>query len=431
MPETRAPHLLRVLTLFDVVCIGINAVVGSGIFFFPGQLAGFLGPASVASFGVVGLLLINVGLCYAEASTHFNRTGGGYLYARAAFGDWVGFAIGWMAWITQMFSWAAVANVIAVYLGFFNPVFEGRLAVKAFAAVVVVGMGALNYRGVKLGARTSDFFTVAKLVPLGLFVLLGLFFLGDAHFRPFAPHGWRPLGPACFLAFFAFQGFEYMAVPSGEIDKPARTIPLALIIALTLTSVLYMAVQAIAVGVDPALATSARPLASAAMGMLGWAGAALMVGGAVVSTTGYNSSAALVTPRYLEALADDGHLPKGLAAVHPRFETPYRAILLTTAISLVMALFLDFDKLVDFSNVVVCAQYVATCLAVPFLRRRFQHKPGDFRLPGGWTIPLIGVAAVAWLGAQGGMSQVWWSLAILAFGLALKAGWRRAAPRFS
>jgi amino acid transporter len=421
------PHLQRVLTLFDVVCIGINAVVGSGIFFFPGQLAGFLGPASILAFGLVGLLLINVGLCYAEASTHFNRTGGGYLYARAAFGDWTGFAIGWMAWITQMFSWAAVANAIAVYLGHFSPVFAGHAAVKVTAAAVIVAMGVLNYRGVKLGAWTSDFFTVAKLLPLGIFLAAGLFLCRGMHFTPFTPHGWKPMGSAAFLAFFAFQGFEYMTVPSGEIHKPARTIPLALIIALTATSLLYMAVQAVAVGAMPGLASSARPLADAAMALLGPAGAALMVGGAVLSTTGYNSSAALVTPRYLEAVAEDGHLPKELAALHPRFGTPYRAVALTAAITLVMALFLDFDKLVDFSNVVVCAQYVATCLAVPFLRRRFKRREGDFRLPGGWTIPLIGTGAVLWLGMQGGLAQVWWSLALLGLGLALKAGWARRA----
>ncbi|MBI4386069.1 MAG: amino acid permease [Elusimicrobia bacterium] len=411
----------RPLTLLDVTCIGVNAVVGSSIFLFPGRLAEYLGPASILSFGLVGLLLIHVGLCFAEASTYFTRTGGPYLYAKEAFGDWTGFGIGWMAWITQVFSWAAVANAIAVYLGALGPSLSGPWIVKGTAATVVLSMGTLNYRGVKLGAWTSNFFTAAKLLPLLLFVFMGLPHVSAANYSPFAPQGWAPMGSACFLAYFAFQGFEYIPVPSGEVDRPARNIPLALILALTLSAALYMAIQAVAVGVHPGLTQSQRPLAEAALRVLGPWGMGLMVLGAVFSTTGYNASSALVTPRYLVAMAEDRHLSPRLAALHPRFQTPHLAVVCTTALTLVLAMFLDFNKLVDFSNVVVCAQYTATCASIPWLRRRCTAPEGSFRLPGGFLIPSIGIAATLWLGAQGGMGQVWWSLGILAFGLGLKA----------
>ncbi|MBI4424288.1 MAG: amino acid permease [Elusimicrobia bacterium] len=427
MTSAPAGESPRQMGLLDVTCIGVNSIVGSSVFLFPGRLAALLGPAAVLAFGLTGLLLVSVGLCFAEASTRFGRSGGPYLYARAAFGEWAGFSVGWLCWIAIMFSWAAVANAIAVYLGFFDPSLGSNAVVKGVAAAVIVTMGVINYRGVKLGAWTSDFFTAAKLLPLILFVLLGLPHVRSASFASLAPHGLKPLGSACFLAYFAFQGFEYIPVPGGEVKNPGRNLPIALIASLLLASGLYMAIQAVAIGVYPGLAGSERPLAEAAMQVMGPIGAALMVAGAVVSTSGYNSSVALVSPRYLVGMAEDGHIPGWFAALHPKFATPHNAIVVTTGIVLALALLLDFNKLVDFTNVVVCAQYLSTCVAVPLLRRQGPAPEGSFRLPGGWLVPAIGIAATAWLGAQGGLGQVWWSLGILAAGLAFKATMGRRA----
>lgn len=422
MPDSRRP-----LGRLDITCIGVNAIVGSSIFLFPGQLAGKLGPASVLSFALVGALLVSVGLCFAEAASHFDRTGGPYLYARQAFGPRPGFAIGWLCWVTSIFSWAAVANAIAVYLGYFGDAFATAWAVKGTAAAVIAGLGALNYRGVKMGAWASNLFTAAKLVPLGLFIALGLPHLDVASFSPVAPHGWAPLGGACFLAYFAFQGFEVIPVPSGEVDNPRRSVPLVTVGSLVFAALLYMLVQAVAVGVHPGLASSERPLAEAAALFMGSAGAAMMVLGAVFSTTGFNAGTALVAPRYLVALAESAQLPVGLAALHPRYRTPHRAVLATTGLTLVAAMLLDFNRLVDFSNVVICAQYLATCAAIPFLRRA-PSSARAFRLPGGYVLPATGIAATLWLGSQGGIEQVWWSLGILAFGFALRALSRRQRP---
>lgn len=410
----------RSLTLLDVTCIGINAIVGSSVFLFPGRLAALLGPASVLSFGLTGLLLVSVGLCFAEAATRFDRPGGPYLYAREAFGPQVGFAIGWMCWVTNAISWAAVANGIAVYLGYFGPSWTGIGLVKGVAAAVIVSLGALNYRGVKLGAWASNFFTAAKLLPLTLFVLVGLPKAASAGWTPFAPMGWKPLGPACFLAYFAFQGFETVPVPAGEVDRPHRNVPLAVIISMTLAAVLYMLVQAVAVAAKPDLGGSQRPLAEAAAALMGPWGASLMVLGAVFSTTGYNAGTALGGPRYLVAMAEQGDLPPAWRTLHPRFGTPHWAVATNTALALVLAMFLDFDKLVDFSNIVVCAQYLATCAAVPILRRRLGAASA-WRLPGGWAVPAVGIAATLWLGAQGRLAEIGWSLVMLAAGFVLRS----------
>jgi amino acid transporter len=279
--------------LFDMTCIGVNAIVGSSIFLFPGKMAAMVGPASVVAFGLTGLLLTTVALCFAEASSHYDQPGGPYLYTREAFGDGAGYGIGWMCWVTEILSLAAVADGVAIYLGFFDQRLTSPWVVKGTAAGVIALMGAVNYRGVKLGAWTSNVLSIAKLLPLAIFVAAGLPHVRAANYVPFAPHGWRPLGSACFLAYFAFQGFEVVPVPAGEVSRPEKNVPLAVLFSLALASVVYMLVQAVAVGVHPGLAGAERPLAEAAGIIFGPTGAALLVVGAAVSMTGFSPTAIL------------------------------------------------------------------------------------------------------------------------------------------
>jgi len=406
----------RQLTRFDLLCLGVNAIVGSSVFLFPGRLAEQLGSASPLAYALTALLLAPVALCFAEAASTHDRTGGPALYAQEEFGPEAGFAIGWLCWITFIVSWAAVANGIASYL----PFAEGRpLVGKAVACAAIAAFGALNWRGVKLGAWTTDFFTVAKLIPLALIALAGLHALPS--WRPEAPAGgWNaPLSGACFLAYFAFQGFETVPVTAGEARDPKRDVPFAVLAALAGSAVLYLLVQVAALSLVPKLAASERPLADAAAAMMGPWGAMLITAGAVISMTGYVAGSALGGPRYLVALSEEGHLPKALSAAHPRFGTPAASILWSTGVAAAAALLLDFDGLVDFSNVVICAQFLSTCAIV--LLRRWRHARSDWGRTRGAAIPLAGIGATIWLGAQGGWKQVAASVAALAAGFGLRA----------
>lgn len=418
------PPAHRQLTRFDLVCLGVNAVVGSSIFLFPGRLAGHLGSAAPLAFAVTALLLAPVALCFAEAASEHDGPGGPALYAHSEFGpDW-GFAIGWLCWVTMVVAWAAVANGIAAYL----PWATGRPEVgKTIACLAIGGFGALNWRGVRLGAWTTDFFTVAKLIPIGLIALAGLHALPA--WRPEAPpEGWRPLGAACFLAYFAFQGFETVPVPAGEAKDPKRDVPFAVLAALIGSAVLYILVQIAALSLVPALAASERPLADAAAALMGPWGGTFVMAGAVISMTGFVAGSALGGPRYLVALAEEGHLPKRLAAPHPRFGTPSASIIWSTGVAMAAALVLDFDGLVDFSNVVIGAQFLSTCAVVLSRRgRRAKDRLGALK---GALMPAAGLAATLWLGAQGGWMQVAASALVLAAGFVLRAGARAVShPR--
>ncbi|MBI5624803.1 MAG: amino acid permease [Elusimicrobia bacterium] len=416
--------MARPLGFFDAYCIGVNAIVGTSIFLFPGLLMGLLGPVSPLAFILTAAMLLPVALCYAAAASKFDRAGGPYLYVREAFGELPGFAVGWMCWVTELFSWAAVATGLAAYLGHFGPGWTAPLATKAIAVSVIFVMGWLNYRGVRLGAWTSDILTVAKLIPLTAFVVVGAFYVDPAAFAQPGPLGWEGLGKACFLAFFAFSGFEVVPVPAGETSEPQRRIPKALVSSLLTAAVLYTLVQAVAVGTFPLLAGSQRPLAEAAAGFLGPLGAGLMVVGAAVSNIGFNAGCALGGPRYLVALAEDGHLPGWLAVRHPRFDAPHRSVALTAGLTAGLVMILDFGKLMDFAIVAICAQYVGTCLAAP----KLAPEAGAWRR---WLIPGLGVAGSLVIGTQAGRTDFMWAGVFVGLGFLLRhvCGKGRTASR--
>lgn len=415
----------RPLTRLDLAAIGVNAIVGSSIFLFPGKLAALLGPASIAAFALTGAVMAPIALCFAEASSSRDRAGGPSLYAQEAFGPQAGFAIGWLCWVTEVVSWAAVASGLAVYASPFWPSLAGPGAAKAVAALSIAVLAGVNLLGAKPGARVSTALTAAKLLPLGALALAGLPLLlrtGFAPLRPFAPRGWGALPRACFLAYFAFQGFEVVPVPAGEAREPGRDAPFAVLSALALAAGLYALVQAAALAAVPGLAGSERPLADAGLALFGPLGERLVAAGALVSMAGFTAGCALGGPRYLSALSEEGHMPAALSRGWGAGGAPGAAILATAGAALAASLVLDFDRLIDFGNVVIGAQYLATCAAVLADRRR-GRAPG-FRAPGGALVPLLGMAATLWLGAQGGWGQLAAAAACLAAGLLVRAGAR-------
>lgn len=377
------------LSLFDCIAIGVNGIVGSGIFLLPGRLAAEAGPASVLAFLLCGILCGLIALCFAEAAGMFDRSGGPYVYARAAFGEPAGFAVGWMALATGTLGASAVARGFAQSLAPFAPAAAEPAVQGAIAAGLLLALGALNALGLKVGAGTSDFFSVVKILPLLLFVALVLPHVRAANFAAMPDDPVGGVASAAFIAVFALAGFEVVPVPAGETADARRTIPIATLGSLLGATLLYMVVQAVAVGAFADLPGSANPLADAARAVLGPAGGSLIAVGAVVSMAGYCAGSALVVPRYYAALGEDRLLPARLAARDPRRDTPVAAIATATLASAALAAFLDFGRLVDISNVAIFFQYVPTCLAVLVLRRTRPDLPRRWRLPGGAAIPAL------------------------------------------
>jgi len=422
-------ELARRLTLPDILCLGVNAIIGSGIFLFPGKLATVAGPTSIFAFVLCGFLLVTVALCYAEMAGLTQRNGGSYIYALTAFGPKVGFVVGWMAWVTSIFSWAAVANAISSQLAWFHPVFNGTLATKILAVSLILGFGTVNYFGVKMGALTVNFFTLAKTLPLAIFVGIGLFHIKMGNFQGALNTDMNTLGAAIFLSLWPLQGFETTPVVAGESKNPRRDVPLATVGSLLAVAVFYTLIQIVAVGSFDGLAGSKKPLADAAASFMGPLGATLMAAGAAISMTGYSAGNAMGSARYLEALAEDRFLPQWLKGIHPRYFTPARAIVITMSLTAVMAIWLDFNALVDISNLAVISQYSSTCLAVIWLRLKQPQLERKFKIPGGIFLPVLACLVSAWLIKQVKLPELLFTICVVLIGIGIAFASRKWEQR--
>jgi len=391
MPETLPPiarqqQLVRAIGRWSLTALVVNSVIGSGVFGLPSTLAGLLG-----KFSPLAVLLAGVGMgiifgCFAEVASRFQQAGGPYLYARAAFGRAVGIQMAWMLLLGQVAAPAANANLFVIYLGEFWPHAQDPLPRTVILTVLVGTLAIVNMRGVRAGARVSNVFTAAKLVPLFAVIAMGLFIL---HGRP---AGISPSEPtaittsqwlkAVLLLVFAYGGFETALAPMGEARSPRRDAPFALFTALVLCTVLYALIQWVVVGVLPDAMRSERPLADVARVAAGSLGAALVAVGALISFYGYLSAKILGMPRVTFALAEQGDFPKAFAAIHPRFQTPYVSILVFAALVWGFALSGEFKWNVTLSAVARLLYYGVCCAALPVLRRK-QPENAGFHLPAG------------------------------------------------
>jgi len=391
--------LQRSLSLRDVIALGINGVVGQGIFLLPGAAAAMMGPACMVAIIAAGLLCMLIALCFAEVGSRFEATGGAYVYARETFGDFIGFEVGWMTCCVAVIAWAALANGLTEVLGQLVPAVKGGWIQPTLAVAVITGLTAINVFGARSGARVVWFFTVAKLIPLALFILVGFTAIEGAQFEPLAPKGYGDLAETTLLVLYAYVGFETLVVPAGEMANPQRAVPLALLWVMGIVMTIYIAVFAVAIGSFPGLPGHPNPVAAASELFMGPVGGTIVAVGIVLSVFGTNSGAALVSPRRFFALAERGDLPKKLAWVHPETGAPIPAILMTWGLASALTLTGTFKELAVLSVVARFIQYLPTCLAVIVLRRRSDDGDnGDgFRLPLGPAIPILTLALCTWL----------------------------------
>jgi len=387
--------LRRELGRWDLTAIGINQVIGSAVFILPSQVAAQVGTWSPMAFLAIGLASLLVALCFAEVGSRFEGTGGPYLYTRAAFGRFLAFEVGWMQWFTRVTSQASVVNAIALALGFYWPVVTRGFGRALIITVVTLAIGWINLRGIRQSAFVINLLTVAKLVPLALFILVGVWFIDPSRLAPSGPVSTAQWSTAALLLIFAFGGYDVIGVPAGESADPRRHLPFAFVTTIVAVTAVMALAQVVALGTLPNLAASATPLADASLLFMGAAGALLMSAGAVVSMAGNNMGQVLTGSRMLFALAENGELPSFLARVHSRYRTPSNAIIVTTVVALALALSGSFAILAVASAVARLVTYMGASAATLRLRQpRFQGlvKPATFVLPLGPLVPLLAMA---------------------------------------
>ena len=396
---TATPGLVRAIGRWSLAALTVNSVLGSGVFGLPSVVAGLLGDASPLAVLLGGGGIAVVYACYAEVASQFTETGGTYLYVRVAFGRLAGIQVGWFLLLVRLTACAANANLLVITLGEFWPE-ATQPAPRLLILTLLLGtLAAVNYRGVRDGARLSNVFVLAKLLPLAIVCLAGSYFLiANSRVLP----GAAPAGThadwmkAMLLLFFAYGGAESALTPTSEAKDPRRVAPFGLLVALLAITLIYTVIQWVVVGVLPDPGHSVRPLADTARIVLGHGGAAFISMGALVSIYGYLGASMLTVPRSTFALAERGDFPAWFASIHPRFRTPHHSILVFVALVWLLALFGSFAWNATLSGVGRLLYYGLVCGSVPVLRRK-QPEAASLRLPGGPFIPALGIAICALL----------------------------------
>jgi amino acid transporter len=417
-PSTARPALVRAIGRWDLTAAIINGVIGSAIFGMPSDQARLTGAWSPLVALVAGLCTLTIVLCFAEVASRFQDAGGPYLYAREAFGPFVGFEAGWLTFWIRVTAVAANLNVFADYLARLVPAAGAGVPRAAVMTALVGVVAAINLIGVRQATWTVDAFTIAKLLPLVLLAVLGLTRVDEAVLasQAVAEPQWRE---ALLLLVFAYGGFEAPLIPAGEARNPRRDTAFALLVALAVIATVYCVVQLVVVGLVPGVAGVKAPVAHAFSVLLGGPGVVLASLAAMVSIYGYTTGTTLQSPRVLFSMAERGELPRVFARVHERFRTPHVAILTYAVLALGLALYGSFTWNATLSAIVRLLTYGLTCVALLVFRRRPGMGEPGFRLPAAHVVAPLAVAFCGWLLVTRTFTQAWITAALVIAGALL------------
>jgi len=393
--------LVRAIGTFGLAAGIINITIGGGIFVLPANIARMLGASAPLAYLVCAAAMTLIVLCIADAGSRVSLTGGPYAYVGTAFGPYAAFLSGALLWMLGLFATAAVATAFAATVGVLVPALADR-GMQIGLLVAAFGFwSGVNVRGVSLGAQLNSVATVAKLLPLLLVAVAGAFFIQPEHLEIAVLPGAGEVARTSLLLIFAFAGIECALVPSGEVRDPARTVPRAIAAAMIAITLLYIALQIVAQGIlgnvliRPGVTT---PLADAAGGAMGGSARSLLLVGAAISMFGYLGGMTLSMPRILFALAQDRLLPQALSRLHPAYHSPDLAIIVQSALALVLALTGTFERLAILANASALALYFGCALAAWRLRQLDVRGEGTpFNMPGAAVLPWITCAVITWL----------------------------------
>ncbi len=380
-----------------MVLLVINGVIGSGIFGLPSKAFKEIGVYSIAAFLVCALAIFIIILCFAEVSSRFDKTGGPYLYALSSFGPLPAFLTGWLLLLTRFITYAALINLLVTYL----QVFSHWFALPSARIITIIGLtiflAYINHIGVKNSTQVNNFLTIAKLLPLLLFIVVGFFFIKAENYEVIITPTFPSFSSTVLLLVFAFGGFESVLVNSGEVKDPQKNLPFALLLAALIIAGIYMLVQIVSIGTLPTLATTNKPLAEASQLMAGKTGAVIIALGAMFSVTGTLNAIMLVGSRLPFAFSEEGQFPKLFSFIHPKHKTPTWSLLLFMVITIIVSLTYSFLEAASISAITRVMIYAIVCVTLIILRKKKPGQSGFFKVKFGNIFAILGVLLAIWL----------------------------------
>jgi APA family basic amino acid/polyamine antiporter len=401
--------LKREIGLFGATALGIGAIIGSGIFVVTGIVAGIAGPAMIISVLIAGTIALFSALSVAELSVFLPEEGGTYAYAQKLISPFAGFIAGWIWIFSNIFVGAAVSLGFAHYFVTLFP----AIPVKGIAVIICLIFIIINYIGLKESTLLNNILVTLKVLILLFFIAFGLGFFSGSHLIPFAPTGISGILSGAALIFFAYTGFARVTIMAEEVKDPEKTIPRSIFLALAISTVLYILVSVIAVGLVGAsgLSQSGSPLA-AAIGITGSTTAVLLISsGAMIATASVLLTTIMGISRIMFAMARTGDLPAFLKRIHPHFSTPHYAIWISGACMIAAILLADLTLVVAVSTFAMLIFYLIANIAA-------------FRIPSKYRqylsiVPVIG--AVSCIGLIGFLTINSWIIGII--GLVIGIVW--------
>lgn len=407
------------LGFWSIVLLGINGIIGSGIFLLPNKAMAIIGPASLFVMLFDMLLVLAITFCFAEASGLFKENGGAYIYAKEAFGDFIGYEVGFLSWATRIIAFSTMSVGFATALGGLIPSLNTVMMKNIIISVIFIVLAVINLLGIKLYEVIQNLATIAKILPFILFIGMGIFYIEPVNFTPLVPNGvYTPgsFGAAAVMLFFAFTGFESLAVAAAEMENPQKNLPKATLITIFTVSAIYILLLACAIGImGYELADTTAPVQAAFTRIAGAFGTTIVAAGTLISIGALCIASSFITPHSGLALAEQHMLPAFMAKRN-RFGAPYWCIIVSTIVAMLIGYTGGFAFLASISVVSRFSQYIPTCLSIMVFRKKMPDAPRVFKIPFGPVIPVIALLVSFWLLAQAKPQQL-----IIGFGAAIVA----------
>jgi amino acid transporter/nucleotide-binding universal stress UspA family protein len=389
-PKHPQQELVRELGLKEALAIGLGTMIGAGIFVLSAIAAQQAGPAAMFSYVAAGLVALPVAMTVSELATGMPKAGGSYFLISRALGPVAGAVVGPGNWLGLTFATAFYLIGFAQYLAYFLPI-------PTWITVLVAGLFFLflNYRGAKLSGQLQNIIVVVLVLILALFVGRGLFNMDPQLHKPFFPYGWGAVIANVGLVIVSFTGFEKISTIAEEIKRPERNLPLAIVGSVIIATILYAAILYVATGILSyrVIAIYQAPLVEAANRFMSTVGVIGMSIAALLATASSTNAAIMASSRINFAMGRDRILPEWFNEIHPRFLTPYRSILVTGLLGILLALSGQAAALAEISSALFMISYALLSVSLLVMHRA---KPR-------WYHPSFRAPLYPWLPAAGGI----------------------------
>jgi basic amino acid/polyamine antiporter, APA family len=405
LSKNKKVQLPQTLTAFDLIILGVGAIIGTGIFILPGTVAALhAGPGIIFSFVIAAIVCCFAAMCYSEFSAALPVTGSAYTYSYIVFGEFIAWLVGWTLLLEYGLATSAVSTGWSAYFvslleglnihfptalsAAYNP--DAGTYINLPAILMVLAIAALLSIGMKESARLNKIMVFIKVAVILLFIVVGVFYVEPTNWTPMLPFGFSGVLTGAALVFFAYLGFDAVSGAAEEVKNPQRNMPIGIIGSLLVCTILYVIVSLVLTGVAPYTSLNVSDPVSFALQLVNqdWAAGIISVGAIIGMTT-----VVLVMmyggTRLIYAFSRDGLLPKSMSDIHPKYKTPVKNTWALAIVTAVVAGVVPLDKITSLVNMGTLIAFTVVSIGVIFLRRNEKVQSTGFKVPFYPVVPII------------------------------------------